>query len=82
MIEEVSLDEARAAKAEALDRLRSIPSLAGVGITESAGRYMVKVNLTEPSFRSLVPDHIGRVPVVVEVVGTVVKRAVRSLVQR
>lgn len=76
MSDAVSQDEARAAKVEVLDRLRDLPILAGIGITENARGYCVKVNLKEPSTSIHIPEQIGRVPVIVEVVGKVMKRAV------
>ena len=43
-----TLDEARAAKARALDEFRRKASVVGVGITRIDGGYGVKVNLDSP----------------------------------
>jgi hypothetical protein len=72
-----TLDEARAAKAKALDEFRrkAKASVVGVGITRIDGGYGVKVNLDAPPAPDTeLPDAIDGVPVRVEVVGKIRKR--------
>jgi hypothetical protein len=71
-----TLDEARAAKARALDKFRKAKaSVVGVGITRIDGGYGVKVNLdVPPAPDTELPDVIDGVPVRVEVVGKIRKR--------
>lgn len=71
---DISFDEARHAKDKALEMLRGFP-LAGIGITGSPGAYRVKVNLTRGGMERAIPAQIDRVPLVVEVIGQVMKRA-------
>ncbi len=72
MSHEVTLEQARAAKAKALEALHDSPARAGVGITSVGAGYGVKINLTETVER--LPSEIEGVPVIVEVVGTISKR--------
>ena len=67
-----TLDEARAAKARALEVFGRKAKVVGVGITRIAGGYGVKVNLSEPPAPDAgLPDTVEGVPVRVEVVGTI-----------
>jgi len=68
-----TLDEARAAKSKALTLLQDSPTVVGVGIARLNGGYCVKVNVSASSRR--MPADIDGVPVKVEVVGTLRKRA-------
>jgi hypothetical protein len=68
----VTLDQARAAKAKALRRLRGIAQVVGVGVTRVAGDYAVKVNLSEPIAPGItLPADIDGVPLRVEVTGPI-----------
>src|SRR3954451_25025790 len=70
-----TLDEARAAKARALDLFRRKATVVGVGITRIDDGYGVKVNLqTPPDPKAELPATIDGVPVRVEVVGKIRKR--------
>ena len=70
-----TLDEAREAKALALQQLGVHPIVGGIGIASSASGYCVKVNLTRvPSAEDTLPEHIAGVPVRYQVVGTLRKR--------
>jgi hypothetical protein len=70
-----TLDEARAAKARALDEFGRKASVVGVGITRIDGGYGVKVNLEAPPAPDTeLPGTIDGVPVRVEVVGKIRKR--------
>jgi hypothetical protein len=70
-----TLDEARAAKARALDEFRRKAYVVGVGITRIDGGYGVKVNLEAPPAPDAeLPEIIDGVPVCVEVVGKIRKR--------
>ncbi|HEX8199601.1 MAG TPA: hypothetical protein VF590_03880 [Isosphaeraceae bacterium] len=65
-----TLDEARAAKARALEVFGRAARVVGVGITRIAGGYGLKVNLGEPPAPGAdLPDTVAGVPVRVEVVG-------------
>ncbi len=68
-----TLDEARAAKTEALTRFGALASVVGVGITRIGDGYGLKINLSEPPKAEL-PTEIGGVPIHIEVVGPIRKR--------
>ena len=77
MADPITLDEARAAKRQAQHQLQHHADLAGVGITSVNGGYGVQVNLRQSdNATAAVPARIGRVPVVVQVVGLLSKRRV------
>lgn len=69
------------AKAKAAAALKEHPSVNGVGIARSHRGYAVKVNLAERSgdvevlIRTMLPESLRHVPVRVEVVGRIEKRA-------
>jgi hypothetical protein len=71
----ISLAQARAAKDSARALLAALPGVVGVGITKVGEDYAVKVNLREALPPGVsVPERIGLVPVLVEVVGRITKR--------
>jgi hypothetical protein len=71
----ISLEQANAAKREALRRFRNLATLTGVGITRVRGEYAVKVNISEPlDDDSVLPTDIQGVPIRVEVTGTIRSR--------
>jgi hypothetical protein len=64
--------EARQAKATVLELVGGDDAVSGVGVAPVAGGYGVKVNLARPlGAERALPDEIGGVPVVVEVIGTI-----------
>jgi hypothetical protein len=70
-----TLEEARAAKARALELFAALAPVVGVGITRIGEGYGVKVNLREPPVPGVTfPDAVDGVPVRVEVVGAIRKR--------
>lgn len=70
-----TLVAARAAKGRAAKLFRGVGEVVGVGLVTVDDGYGIKVNLAErPAKGTIVPTHIGKVPVRVEVVGTIVKR--------
>ena len=70
-----SLDEVRAAKAQALAVFSALADVVGVGITSVGSAYGLKVNVTAlPKSTDPFPTHVAGVPVKVEVVGTIRKR--------
>lgn len=69
-----TIDAARAAKDQAKRSLAGVPGIAGIGLTRQGEGYAVKVNLQEDR-QQLIPHEVAGVPVVVEVVGRIVKRA-------
>ena len=70
-----SLDDARAAKDEALELFRGLAPVVGVGITRIGEGYGLKVNLQhEPAAGEMVPESIRAVPIRVEIAGTILKR--------
>jgi hypothetical protein len=69
-----TLDEARVAKARALELFARFASVVGVGITRIDGGYGVKVNLREqPAAGVILPESVDGVPVRIEVVGPIRK---------
>jgi hypothetical protein len=72
----INLARAREAKASVLQRLPKHLKVNGVGITQVGADYAVKVNLTEPPAEGTdLPREVNGVPVVIEVVGHIVKQA-------
>ena len=72
----ISIAKARAAKKAAKDEFAEIAGVSGIGLTKVDGDYAVKVNLREPLPTGVsVPAQIAGVPVHVEVVGPIRKRA-------
>jgi hypothetical protein len=75
VLNHVTLDEAKAAKALALKQFRKLAHVVGIGITKVRDDYAVKVNLSrQPSRGNKIPTHIGRVPVQIEVTGEIKAR--------
>ncbi|MGH7004465.1 MAG: hypothetical protein ACREIP_11005 [Alphaproteobacteria bacterium] len=69
---EISLEQARAAKAKAKRQLAGNAAVVGIGLTRLNGEYAVKVNLAAaPADRPSLPDSIDGVPVRCEVVGPI-----------
>jgi hypothetical protein len=68
-----TLDEARAAKAEAANAFGLLASVVGVGITRVGEGYGLKINLRQEA-KSPLPTEVAGVPVHVEVVGPIQKR--------
>jgi hypothetical protein len=74
-VSRISLEQANAAKREALRRFGKLATLTGVGITRVRGEYAVKVNVSEPLDEdAALPSSIEGVPVRVEVTGTIRSR--------
>ena len=72
MAKTATIDEARAAKARALEIFRRLGAVASVGITRVDGGYGLKVNLRGPLRAGVSPPTaVEGVPVRVEVVGTI-----------
>jgi hypothetical protein len=70
-----TLEQARAAKEEALALFSRFARVVGVGITRVGSGYAVKVNLASPPDATVqLPASVQGVPVRVEVVGTIRKR--------
>ena len=68
-----TLEEARAAKAKAVELLAALP-VVGVGITRIGDGYGLKVNLSENVAANAVPAQVTGVPIRTEVVGEIRKR--------
>lgn len=72
----ITIDQARAAKDAAQTRLADIPGVVGIGLTKLGDDYALKVNLQSELPKGVsVPARINGVPVRVEVVGVIRKRA-------
>ena len=75
-----TLEEARAAKREAMQIFKRLGDVSGVGLTRRAGVYAVKVLLSHPlKDPKAGPADINGVPVVVQVVGEVRKQPRRGV---
>lgn len=75
MADSPSLDDVRAAKANALKVFGNLAEVVGVGITSIGDGYGLKVNLKAlPKAPDTLPTQIDGVPVKVEVVGRIQKR--------
>lgn len=68
---DTSLERARTAKKEALQRFRKMESLTGVGITRVRGGYAIKLNVSSPIQIARLPTAIHGVPIQVEVTGRI-----------
>lgn len=67
-----SLEQARAAKAALVPRLRDVGAVNGIGVAREGDGHVVRVNLSEPV--EGVPEEVNGVPVRVRVVGRIVAR--------
>jgi hypothetical protein len=71
-----NLEEARAAKSHAAQVFGRLATVAGVGITKVNEGYGLKINLqTAPAKGVSLPTEVDGVPVKIEVVGSIRKRA-------
>jgi hypothetical protein len=73
-----TLEQARAAKGQLAEDLRSESIVNGIGIARVDHGFGVLVNLREPAPWLDIPSQLDGVPVVVEVVGRIVPRQPRS----
>ena len=71
----VTLDEARAAKRKAAERLAGVPQVNGIGVVRVQGGYGLKVNLAEEVAAGTIPETVDDVPLQVAVVGPIRRRA-------
>jgi len=70
-----TLDEARAAKRKAAERLARVPQVNGIGVVRVQGGYGLKVNLAEEVAAGTIPETVDDVPLQVAVVGHIGRRA-------
>ncbi len=74
-MKDTTLDEARAAKADAHKVFETFAPVVGVGVTQVGTSYAVKINLSHaPKSGTEMPSEINGVSVVVEVVGRITKQ--------
>jgi hypothetical protein len=77
-MQDEKLDAAREAKEKAKTIFSRHGTINGIGLTRMGERYAVKVNFeSEPRDQANMPRDIEGVPVVVQVIGTLHKQAVR-----
>ena len=75
-MKQFSLEEARAAKARAIDTFARLAAVVGVGITRVGEGYGLKVNLAEPPDSDVtLPGDVDGVPVRVEITGPIKNRS-------
>jgi hypothetical protein len=71
-----TVDQVRAVKTAAKGAFERLAEVAGVGVTRIGKGYGLKVNLrSHPKAKTVLPTEIRGVPVRVEVVGAIKKRA-------
>ena len=70
-----TLEEARAAKRKAAERLARVPQVNGIGVVRLRAGYGLKVNLAEQVAAGTVPEMVDGVPLQVAVVGRIRRRA-------
>lgn len=70
-----TIEAAREAKAKLTSLLSGRDEVRGIGIARHAGGFAVKVNLSAAPAGKPVPRRVAGVPVVVEIVGRISKRA-------
>ena len=75
MSETTTLDSARLAKAKLTSILATARNVVGIGITRVGGGFGLKVNLSDRDESVTVPSEVDGVPIVVEVIGRITKRA-------
>ena len=66
-----TLDEARAAKRKARERLARVPQVNGIGVVRLRSGYGLKVNLAEAVAAGTIPETVDDVPLQVAVVGRI-----------
>jgi hypothetical protein len=71
----ITLEQAQAAKAKVRELLGKNRDVTGIGIARIGRGYGVKLNLVEGTIADLVPNEIDGVPIRVETVGRISKRA-------
>jgi hypothetical protein len=64
-----TIDEARTAKAEIIEKLKDLKGFSGAGIGESDGRFTVRVNWRTLPNDAKLPDRIGDIEVTHHEVG-------------
>ena len=69
-----TLDEARAAKRKAAERLARVPQVNGIGVVRLQRGYGLKVNLAEEVAAGLIPEAVDDVPLHAVVVGRIRRR--------
>ena len=69
-----TLEEARAAKRKAAERLARVPQVNGIGVTRVEAGYGLKVDLAEAVEPGVIPDAVDGVPLRAEVVGRIRRR--------
>ncbi len=69
-MERPTIDDARSAKAEIIEKLKDVKDFAGVGIGERDGRFAVRVNWRILPKDIKLPDRIGDVEVTHHEVGS------------
>jgi hypothetical protein len=75
MAKTVTLEQARAAKAKVAKLIGKHPDVNGIGVARVGKGYGVKLNLVRGTLADQVPGEIDGVPVRVETVGPISKRA-------
>jgi hypothetical protein len=71
-----TLDQVRAVKSEAQSAFGRLAPVVGIGITRFGKGYGLKVNLERaPDTQVTLPEEINGVPVRIEVIGAIRKRA-------
>ncbi len=65
-----TIEDARSAKAEIIEKLKDVKDFAGVGIGEHEGRFTVRVNWRNLPKDVQLPDRIGDIEVTHHEVGT------------
>jgi hypothetical protein len=72
---DATLEQARAAKRRAEEVFSALAAVVGVGVTRKNGGYAVKINLGAAAPPGVVlPEDVDGVPVVVEIVGRLMKQ--------
>jgi hypothetical protein len=69
-----TLEEARAAKRKAAQRLARVPQVNGIGVARAGTGYILRVNLAEAVPFGVIPDAVDGVPLRAEVVGRIRRR--------
>lgn len=68
----ITLDDARRAKRQAADDFAFREGVVGIGLTQLGEGYAIKINVATSVDVAAIPSHFSGVPVVVDVVGSIV----------
>jgi hypothetical protein len=70
----IEIEQARAAKTKLSQEFASLNEIVGIGLARSGASWVVKINLSRPIARGVLPEKVDGVDVLTEVVGQIDSR--------